>query len=320
MKDRRVGKLLTSLLSASLGLLCGGCSKAEDLKTLSTSAPYIRAVAFSPDGHLLATASSEPAVTQVWSLPGGTLLHSLKHGESEVSALAFSPDGRTLASIWADLDLWDLSDGRKVKTVPGFESTVDRIAFSPEGKTIACANRSGSLKVIDVASGKDVFLVKGHAEWISCIAYSPEGKTLATASKDLTVKLWDSSTGRALGSIPTKGAPFSWIAFGPAGTLVMFKSMYGFVQIWDLAKQEAVKEYKVFPGRAEMSADGRTLAVASAYFQEASVRDVQTGEEIAKLSWTSKIGGESVPGINADGSLVGIGSPDGTCRLWKIRR
>jgi WD40 repeat protein len=92
------------------------------------------------------------------------------------------------------------------------------------------------------------------------------------------------------------------------------------VQIWDLAKQESVKEYNVFRGLAERSSDGRILVVASADVEEASVREVQTGEEIAKLSWTGKIRGTNVVGINSDGTLVGIGSPDGTCRLWKIRR
>jgi WD40 repeat protein len=333
MKDQHPGKVtsrpaspaydratLLGLFFASAALLPGGCSKAEDLKTLTTAAPFIRAVVFSPDGHLLATASSEPAAVQVWSLPGGTLLQSLKHSQSDVSALAFSPDGRNLASIWEDLDLWDLSDGHKLKTLAGFESTVDSIAFSPDGKALATANRNGSLRVIDLASGKNVFTVKGHDEWISCIAYSPDGKTLAAASKDLTVRLWESATGRALGSIPTKGVPFSWIAFGPGGTLVMFKAMYGVAQVWDLAKQGPVKEYKVFPGHARVSADGRTLAVASAYSQEASVRDVQTGEEIAHLSWTSNVGGENVVGISADGTLVGVGSATGTVRLWRIRR
>jgi len=316
----RVSRSIAALLLAVSNLGCLGCSRTEDLATLSTSSLIPRAISFSRDGHLLITASAGPPAVNVWKQPDGTLLHRLTPSGSDVSAIALSLDGRLLATAWDEIELWDLSAGRRLKGIPGFGSTMDCIAFSPDGKSLACVNRNGSLKLIEVASGKDLFSLKGHDEWISWIAFSPDGKLLATASKDLTVKLWESETGRSLASISTKGDPFSWVGFGPDGTLVMFKSMYGIAQVWDIGKHEALREYKVFSGYPQISADGRTLAVVSAHSDEASVRDVLRGNEIAGLSWNSKTGGTKVVGLNADGTLVGVGVPDGTIRIWKIRR
>lgn len=295
-----------------------GCSKVEDLRIFSTSSPAPRAVFIPGDGHSLVAASSAPPVLQVWNLSSGALLRSLTPEGSDLSALAMSPDGSTVAAAWKDVQLWDVNTGRKLKVLPGLGGMMDCVIFAPDGKDIACANRSGSLKVVDIASGKDLFSLKAHDESISFIAFSGDGNSLATASRDSTVKIWNIGTGQCTGSIPTKGSPFSWVNFGPDGTLLLFKSENGLVQSWDLAKKETVREYHVFPGYARLSTDGRTLAVLSSTSDEVSAREAMTGKEIARFSWKSKMGGAKALGLNSNGTLFGVGVPDGTVRVWKL--
>jgi WD40 repeat protein len=60
--------------------------------------PTTQAVAFSPDGHLLAAGSTDDRI-RIWDVRSGTLLHTLTSETiKDVFALAFSPDGRVLAS------------------------------------------------------------------------------------------------------------------------------------------------------------------------------------------------------------------------------
>jgi WD40 repeat protein len=65
----------------------------EEEQTLSHSGP-VRAVAFSPDGHWLATASDKAA--RIWDVTGGKQQRAFSHGDP-VLAVAFSPDGHRLA-------------------------------------------------------------------------------------------------------------------------------------------------------------------------------------------------------------------------------
>lgn len=78
----------------------------------------ISAVAFSPDGRMLATADKgfgEPASLDLWSAKTGTKLLSLNGHQDYVRSLTFTPDSSRLVSASEDttLLLWDLSAARE---------------------------------------------------------------------------------------------------------------------------------------------------------------------------------------------------------------
>lgn len=69
----------------------------EPARTLSGHTRVVYAVAFSPDGHLLATTGAD-RTARLWQVPSGDPVRTLSGHASWLSAVAFSPDGRLLAT------------------------------------------------------------------------------------------------------------------------------------------------------------------------------------------------------------------------------
>jgi WD40 repeat protein len=117
----------------------------------SPVARAVSALAFSPDGKMLAVGSWSTRAT-LWDLTTGRKPHTLKHAVV-VTSLAFTPDGRRLVTATADgmLRLWDVATGRELLALrgPGQDT---RVAFSPDGRRLAAGANPRGVMVWEAAS------------------------------------------------------------------------------------------------------------------------------------------------------------------------
>src|ERR1019366_2100076 len=108
------------------------------LPTVQTHTGSITAVAYSPRGDLVASASADLTV-KMRSAVDGSLVASLTGHTGVVNALAFSPDGDMLATGSADhtIRIWRTSDFTLLNTLTGHTQAVRALAFSPDGSLLA---------------------------------------------------------------------------------------------------------------------------------------------------------------------------------------
>jgi len=172
-------------------------------KALPGSFRAIYDTSFSPDGHILATAT-EGQTVQLWNLADSAhpapLGDPLAAGTSWVSAARFSPDGHTLASSNGDgtVHLWNTTDPAHPKplTAPlnSHDGSISLLAFSPDGRTLATADDNNTVRLWDLTDPSHPVLgpaLTGHTDAVRSVAFSPDGHLLAAGGNDNTALLWN---------------------------------------------------------------------------------------------------------------------------------
>ncbi|NET63308.1 MAG: hypothetical protein F6K63_02385 [Moorea sp. SIO1G6] len=273
----------------------------------------VLSVSFSPDGHMLATASYDNTA-RLWDLQGNPLAVFQGH-QSSVNSVSFSPDGKTLATASEDktVRLWDLQ-GNPLAVFQGHQSSVNSVSFSPDGKTLATASEDKTVKLWDL-QGNPLAVFQGHQDWVRSVSFSPDGKTLATASEDKTVRLWDLQ-GNQLALFQGHQSLVTSVSFSPDGKTLATAS-WDTLRVWDLQGNllALLKGHQDWVLSVSFSRDGKTLATASA---DKTVRlwDLQSNQ---LALFQGHQGLVTSVRFSRDGKTLATASWDKTVRLWDLQ-
>lgn len=215
----------------------------EPVRTMEGHTAPIVALALSPDGETLASASWDHTI-RLWPLKGGEP-KVLKGHTAAVNGIAFSRDGSMLVSAGYDaaVRLWQLdtggeaafnlptplngvalasdgeiiaggADGKLYFLTPRgevsaaldvAESPVISLALSPDGSLVAAAGIRGSVGIVDRKARKLERTLVGPGLPVWSVTFFPDNKTIMTGGTDRLVRRWDAVSGEHLGAVSAGG-------------------------------------------------------------------------------------------------------------------
>ena len=194
------------------------------------------AVAFSPDGQLLASGSSDHTV-KVWRVSDGALVATLTGFYDRVTSVAFSHSGQTLAagSVDRTVKVWNVSDWLPVRTVNNSDFILG-VAFSPDDTRMAEAGGySGNwIHILRASDWREITLLGYGQEENRAVAYSPNGQFLAWAQLYPGVQLENLSNG-AIWPLGDFNYGTTSVAFSPDSQTLAGGSDDQSVSLWRVA-------------------------------------------------------------------------------------
>jgi WD40 repeat protein len=315
-----------------------GASTATTIPSVPTQlpvyhlAPAISAIAWSPDGNLLAVAGYHEILLH--HADGSGLVARLASASPHITSSAFSKVGsRVLAAggapgLFGLVELWNVPSRQRLAAYPISRDTLFAASFSPTEDRIAVGCADKSARVLDAATGKELFSFDAQSDWVLGAAFTLDGLHLVTGSRDKTLKFTALPATQPAQTVNEPQEPITCLARHPTQDLVAAGGAQGTPRLYHIANPQKPTDSKRDPNQLRalerqpgpvnalaFSPNGSLLAIAST----GEVRLYKTKDYNRAATLADHDGPIFCVAFNPDASRLCTGGYDGQLRIFDLK-
>jgi WD40 repeat protein len=193
----------------------------------------VHAVAWSPDGRLIASGASDRQIL-TWDLNSQVQVH--RKQDAGVHALTWSPDSQHLAAASGNQVLFLNAQSAVIeaRATHTHRATVIALAWSPQQPQMLVSAGLDKLAVVwNTQTFQPRTLFRQHTAGILAATWAADGQTVGSSSQGGVVRIWQGASGQQVHGFFFDGAvSMNALAFEPAGRRLAAGGMDGVLRIW----------------------------------------------------------------------------------------
>jgi WD40 repeat protein len=284
------------------------------MATLGTGSSYVNALACSPDGRLLASASGDQTI-RIWDWKEKRSLMTLRGHLSEVLDVAFAPDGQTLASGCKDgtVFMWNVASNRDERTYHFLRIYMRDWSFAPDSRIIVGLDASGAVRSWTTADLQENRRFEALGTDNTSFALSKSGTWLAVGTRTGRVHVINLLTDVETGTFTVGSGGVMVLGFAAEENLLLTHDQDRVVSLCDIRSGLRKHQWQVPEPFQNIQLARAADVLATQAEGQLMLWRTKDGQRL----WTAKAGDELYRmEFSHDGKIVAIASGKGLTKLF----